>query len=114
LQKNILSINLVDLPFTPKTSIQSQLDVFAKQLSEQTGLPRIQADDWSTMFLLLADKIKTGRIIVLFDEISWMGSKDADFLGKLKNAWDMHFKKILSSSSFSVVRYHHGSIKIFY
>jgi hypothetical protein len=32
-------------------------------------------------------------MIVLFDEISWMGSKDPDFLGKLKNAWDLYFKK---------------------
>jgi len=32
-------------------------------------------------------------VIVLFDEISWMGSKDPDFLGKLKNAWDVYFKK---------------------
>ena len=30
---------------------------------------------------------------ILFDEISWMGSKDPHFLGKLKNAWDQHFKK---------------------
>lgn len=27
------------------------------------------------------------------DEISWMGSKDPDFLGKLKNAWDLYFRK---------------------
>ncbi len=81
------------LPLTPETSIQSQLDAFALQLSEQTGLPKIQANDWSKLFHLLADKIKTGRIIVLFDEISWMGSKDPDFLGKFKNAWDIYFKK---------------------
>lgn len=29
----------------------------------------------------------------MFDEISWMGSEDPDFLGKIKNAWDQKFKK---------------------
>lgn len=81
------------LPPTPKTTKQSQLDEFANQLHLQTGLPEIKADDWNKLFLLLADKTKQGKIIILFDEISWMGSKDSDFLGKLKNAWDLHFKK---------------------
>jgi len=42
---------------------------------------------------LLSEKALSGRIVILFDEISWMGSKDPDFLGKLKNAWDLYFKK---------------------
>ncbi len=78
---------------TDATSLQSQLDEFSRQLTSQTGLPEISANDWSKLFLLLAEKLKTGRIIVLFDEISWMGSCDPDFLGKFKNAWDLHFKK---------------------
>lgn len=78
---------------TKKTTSQSQRDEFAAQLSEQTGLPEVKADDWSKLFLLLSDKIKRGRVIVLFDEISWMGSEDPDFLGKIKNAWDQKFKK---------------------
>lgn len=81
------------IPPTSKTTIQSELNEFSRQLSVQTGLPEINADDWSKLFLLLADKIKHGRVIVLFDEITWMGSKDPDFLGKLKNAWDIFFKK---------------------
>ena len=80
------------LPPTESTTSQSQLDEFARQLSIQTGLPEIRSDDWSKLFLLLAEKVKKGKHIVLFDEISWMGSKDPDFLGKLKNAWDLHFK----------------------
>ncbi len=78
---------------TKKTTIQSELDEFSRQLSMQTGLPDVKVDDWSKLFLLLADKIRKGRIVVLFDEITWMGSKDPDFLGKLKNAWDIYFKK---------------------
>jgi len=81
------------LPPTQDTTRQSQLDEFARQLHLQTGLPEVRVDDWSKLFLLLMEKIKHGRIVVLFDEISWMGSKDPDFLGKLKNAWDLHFKK---------------------
>ena len=78
---------------TKETTAQSQRDVFAAQLSEQTRLPEIKADDWSKLFQLLHEKIKKGRIVLLFDEISWMGSKDPDFLGKIKHAWDQKFKK---------------------
>lgn len=78
---------------TKETTAQSQRDEFARQLSEQTGLPEVKVDDWNKLFYLLAEKIKRGRVILLFDEISWMGSEDPDFLGKIKNAWDQKFKK---------------------
>ncbi len=81
------------LPPTDDTSKQSQRNEFALQLSRETGLPEIIANDWTKLFDLLAEKVSTGRVIILFDEISWMGSKDPDFLGKLKNAWDIRFKK---------------------
>lgn len=78
---------------TQRTTAQSQRDVFAQQLSEQTGLPEVRADDWSKLFHLLFEKVKTGRIVLLFDEISWMGDKDSDFLGKIKQVWDQKFKQ---------------------
>ena len=77
---------------TNNTSAQSERDEFASQLSRH-GLPRVRADDWNDLFWMLADKVKQGRVIILLDEISWMGSKEPHFLGKLKNAWDQHFKK---------------------
>lgn len=80
------------IPPTAKTTAQSQRDEFASQLSKQ-DFPKVKADDWNDLFWILADKVKKGRIIILLDEISWMGSLDPDFLGKLKNAWDLHFKK---------------------
>ncbi len=80
------------LPPTNNTTAQSQRDEFAKQLALQTDIPEVKVDDWSKLFLLLAKEVKKGRAIILFDEISWMGSKDPDFLGKLKNVWDLHFK----------------------
>ena len=81
------------LPPTSATTKQSQLNEFAYQLGQALGIPGIKADDWNTLFLLLAKHTNKGRIVILFDEISWMGFKDPDFLGKLKNAWDLHFKK---------------------
>ncbi len=66
---------------TKKTTAQSQRDEFARQFSEQTGFPEITANDWGKLFHLLGEKVKAGRIIVLLDEISWMGSKDPDFAG---------------------------------
>lgn len=75
------------------TTAQSQRDEFARQLSEQTGIPEVKADDWSKLFLLLAEKSQKGKVIILFDEISWMGSEDTNFLAKINNAWDQKFKR---------------------
>ena len=80
------------LPPTNNTTAQSQRDEIARQLALQSDIPEVKVDDWSKLFLLLAKEVKKGRAIILFDEISWMGSKDPDFLGKLKNAWDLYFK----------------------
>jgi len=77
---------------TEKTTEQSQRDEFSSQLSKQ-GFPKVKAQDWNDLFWLLSDKVKKGRVVILLDEISWMGSKDPDFLGKLKNVWDQYFQK---------------------
>jgi uncharacterized protein len=85
------------LPPTPETTEQSQREIFAGQMTSQfgTSLELSGSDllDWSTLFSKLADKLKKGRVLLFFDEISWMGSKDSDFLGKLKDAWDVSLKK---------------------
>jgi AAA+ ATPase superfamily predicted ATPase len=82
------------LPPVKNITAQDQRDEFALQLSQQTNLPELsKIDDWTKLFSLLADKSKTGQVIILLDEISWMAQDDPTFLGKLKNAWDMHFKK---------------------
>ena len=92
-----LFFRISGLPPTPETTAQSQREIFGGQLASNFGttleLSGIDTHDWSTLFLKLAEKIKNGRVLLLFDEISWMGSKDTDFLGKLKEAWDIHFKK---------------------
>ncbi|MBB71945.1 MAG: ATPase [Legionellales bacterium] len=72
---------------------QDQRDEFARQLHQQTDLPQISTDNWSDLFALLAHEARSGRIIILFDEISWMAMGDPSFLPKLKNAWDNNFKQ---------------------
>lgn len=72
---------------------QSQRDEFARQLQHQIQLKNINKDDWTELFWHLAEFTMLGRVLIVLDEISWMGSKDPNFLGKLKNAWDLSFKK---------------------
>lgn len=83
----------VGLAPTEQTTAQSQREEFAKQLSLNLRAPQVVANDWTDLFLALAKDTQEGRVVILFDEISWMGSKDSDFLGKLKNVWDLHLKK---------------------
>ena len=86
-------LHFVGLAPTKETTAQSQREEFAKQLSLNLKTPQIVANDWTDLFLALARETQEGKVVILFDEISWMGSKDPDFLGKLKNAWDLQFKK---------------------
>lgn len=75
-----------------KTTAQSQRDVFANQL-ERAGIAGIKADNWGNLFWHLSNHTQKGPILIVFDEISWMGGKDHEFLGQLKTAWDMYFSK---------------------
>lgn len=81
------------IPPTSEVNEQTQRNVFSEQLGKQIGLKGVIAQDWSTLFSLLAKHTSRGPAIILLDEITWMGSKDPTFLGKLKNAWDLEFKK---------------------
>jgi AAA+ ATPase superfamily predicted ATPase len=72
---------------------QDQRDEFTRQLGEQMGLPGLIIKDWGDIFTLLIKQTAEGRVVILLDEISWMGSEDPTFLGKLKNAWDFGFSK---------------------
>lgn len=79
---------------TRKTTAQQQRDEFARQLHHQLGLPGLGGvKDWGDLFTLLAEVTKNEAVVILFDEITWMGSKDSVFLGKLKVVWDQHFQK---------------------
>lgn len=67
---------------------QDQLDHFGKTLAKYLGLKSIQFDDWQSAFDQMAQLSRNQKVIVLLDEISWMGGKDPDFAGKLKIACD--------------------------
>lgn len=84
---------LSGIPPTEKTTAQSQREEFARQLNEYFVLPGLKANDWGDLFTVLAKQVSHGRIILLLDEITWMGSLDSDFLGKLKTAWDKYFSQ---------------------
>lgn len=80
------------IPPTNDITAQMQRQEFADRLSQEFNLPKLVASDWYELFQALAKEIAHKEYIIAFDEISWMGSEDPTFLGKLKNAWDLLFK----------------------
>lgn len=76
-----------------KVTAQMQLDDFASQLAALLDVPTPQSSDWGVLFRYLARFTAKGKILLILDEITWMGNKDPTFLGKLKTTWDLHFKK---------------------
>jgi AAA+ ATPase superfamily predicted ATPase len=81
-------------PPMPSMTIDEQLFFFSEQFRLQAGLLELKTSSWLELFHLLAQQVKDeGRVVILFDEISWMGSQDPYFLGQLKDAWDLYFSK---------------------
>ena len=77
------------LPPRPGLTNADQLRNFAEKLALRTGTPEAVADSWFKAFRFLSMSLpSTGRVVVLLDEISWMGRSDPDFPGALKSAWD--------------------------
>jgi AAA+ ATPase superfamily predicted ATPase len=70
-----------------------QLENFSRQLAEQHHLPALQLQNWHEAFALLARLTEGQKALIFLDEISWMASRDKDFVGQLKIAWDTRFKK---------------------
>lgn len=81
------------LPPRPGMTNADQLDHFSIAMAAQFALPRLRLDNWSDAFALLANQTQAGPTVVLLDEISWMASRDPDFAGRLKTAWDTRLKK---------------------
>jgi uncharacterized protein len=90
--KEMKSFFFSGMPPIEKTNARLQREEFAGQM-ERMGLPSAKSDDWSNLFWSLSKHTEKSRVLVVFDEISWMGGKDPAFLGKLKTAWDMYFSK---------------------
>ena len=82
------------LPPRPGLTKKEQLSAFSEQLAKQSKAPILPLDSWATAFQLLASQLPpNGPVVILFDEISWMGIGEPDFAGYLKNAWDGLFSR---------------------
>ncbi|MBS0630218.1 MAG: AAA family ATPase [Verrucomicrobia bacterium] len=79
---------------TRETTAQAQRVEFARQIKKQLGIPGLEnLKDWGDLFTVLAEATQKEEVVILLDEITWMGSKDAVFLGKLKVVWEQYFQK---------------------
>lgn len=87
-------INIVGLPPRKGMTDKRQRTNFCEELAEQTESKVPVARNWTAAFKALDERIpRTGRTVVLLDEISWMGSRNPDFAGYLKTAWDKRLRK---------------------
>ena len=67
---------------------------FCEKVAEQAGREAVCSATWSLAFAQLDGLLTSGRrIVVLLDEISWMGGYNPDFAGYLKEAWDRKFRR---------------------
>lgn len=85
--------SFVGYPPEPGVTAAKQRKAFIDQMQRYFPIPNIQKlKNWGDILWHLADQTKHGRIILIFDEINWMGSKDPTFMGSLKTIWDEQFK----------------------
>lgn len=75
------------------SSNQDQLDHFAERLSLRFKTRKEFFNTWTEAFTSLAKLTRKGEQLILLDEISWMGRKDPLFSSRLKDVWDLEFKK---------------------
>ena len=68
---------------------QDQRNAFARGLATFFQLPPFTFTDWSDGFAYLTRHLTQKPTVILFDEVSWMGSKDPTFIPKLKVWWDL-------------------------
>jgi len=86
-------VTLAGLAPDEKTTAASEREDFAQQLSRELKMPPPRADDWNTLLWELGERTRSGKWIVLLDEINWMGSRDPTFLAKLKSTWDLYLAR---------------------
>ena len=90
--KGLKTVIFTGLPPTENTTAQTQREYFVQQMGRLLGIRGLNADDWGDIFWHLSQVSQSGQILIVLDEINWMGSFDHTFLGKLKSAWDLYFK----------------------
>lgn len=72
---------------------RDQLEEFSRQMAQQFNAPYSQYHDWSDALWGASERCREGKILLLFDEISWMGMDEPTFLAKIKKFWDNHLRK---------------------
>jgi predicted ATPase len=61
---------------------EHQLVEFCRPISRQFHTASAQYQDRSDALWAVAERVQSGKTLLFFDEISWMGSKDPTFLGR--------------------------------
>jgi uncharacterized protein len=92
LSKKLNTLLFTGLPPTENTTAQTQREYFVQQMERLLSIRGLKAEDWGDIFWNLSQATQLKQMIVVLDEINWMGSFDHTFLGKLKSAWDLQFK----------------------
>jgi AAA+ ATPase superfamily predicted ATPase len=87
--KNKTFLSFSGLAPVKGVTAQNQRDAFARELATLFHLPPFTTTDWSDAFAHLSRHLTDKPTVILFDEISWMGSKDPTFTSKLKVWWDL-------------------------
>jgi hypothetical protein len=88
------SWNFSGFPPNELKTHQDEINYFVRDMARNIGMPELKTSDWGEVFWHLGNQAeKESKIIIFFDEISWMGSKDSNFLGYLKTEWDKTFSK---------------------
>lgn len=81
------------LPPEENVTKSMQLSAFSAQMAQQLSSPKIHATEWDELFWVLGNQAQKEKVVIVFDEISWMGSEDPSFLGHIKNLWDLYLSK---------------------
>ncbi len=67
---------------------QIQISQFLDDLAHQTGRVRLSATTWREVFKGLGEIVETGRWVLVFDELPWMGAGRTAIVSQLKLYWD--------------------------
>ncbi len=70
-----------------------QLEEFSSQISRQFKTANASYNNWSDALWAIGERVQTGKCLLFFDELSWMGNKDTTFLAKIKSFWDNQLSK---------------------
>lgn len=72
---------------------EKEREDFAEQLANQMHIPRPRADSWNDLLWALSERTRSGKWVIILDEINWLGQKEPAFLSQLKSTWDRDFSK---------------------